>query len=81
MEHIWEINNGAAAEGGTCVSDYFISQIFIAIPYIFHIYFLNISHLFPLACFSVYGVKNNFGHEQMTRVGQISHASVPKLTF
>ena len=34
--------NGAAAEGGACVSDYFISQIFMDIPYMFHIYFLNI---------------------------------------
>ena len=27
-----------AAEGGACVSDYFISQIFMNFPYIFHIY-------------------------------------------
>ena len=49
--------NWAAAECGTCVSDHFISKIFMDIPYIFHIYsiyiyiyiyFLNMFHLFSL---------------------------------
>ena len=35
--------NGAAAEGGACVSDYFISSIFMDIPYIFLIYSIYIS--------------------------------------
>ena len=37
-----------AAEGGACVSDYFISYIFIDIPYIYiHIYTFIFSHIFP----------------------------------
>ena len=50
------------------------------VPYLF----LHISDIFPkysLVYFSNFGVKSSFGHEQMTSVGQISHASVPKLSF
>ena len=36
--------NGAAAEGGACVSDYFISSIFMDIPYMFLIYSI---YIFP----------------------------------
>ena len=46
--------NGAAAEGGACVSDYFISSVFmdsLHIPYIFHIYIYifpsNVPYIFP----------------------------------
>ena len=51
--------NGAAAEGEQpkCVSDYILSLMFMHIPYIFlimyifHIYFLNMLHIFSLGCF------------------------------
>ena len=35
--------NGAAAEGGACVSDYLISYMFMDMPYIFLIYSIHIS--------------------------------------
>ena len=67
--------------------DYCISQILmdlliysLNIPYIY-IYSLNIFHIFSLVCFLIYGVKNSFGHEQITTFGSISHVSGPKLAF
>ena len=52
--------NGAAAEGGACVSDHkslWICLIYsLYIPYIFHIYFLAMFHIFSLVCFLIYGV-------------------------
>ena len=53
--------NGAAAEGGACVSDHkylWICLVYsLYIPYIFHIYFLAMFHIFSLVCFLIYGVK------------------------
>ena len=92
---IWKIHeqkqhrrNGAAPKAAPLCSlllliYLFISWIFMDIPFIFFIYFiffLNIPYIF-LVCFLIYGVKSSFGHEQMTSVGRISHASVPKLSF
>ena len=36
-----------AAEGGACFSDYFISYLFIDMPYIFLIYSIHIPYRFP----------------------------------
>ena len=70
-----------AAEGGACVSNYCISQMFMDIPYIFHIYSLNMFHILSLVCFLVYGVKSSFGHDQISTFGPLPHASGPKMTF
>ena len=51
------------------------------IPYIFHIYFLNMFHIFSLVCFLIYGVKSRSGHDRSKSFGPISDVSGPKLTF
>ena len=55
--------NGAAAEGGACVSDHkylwicLVYSLYIPYIYIFHIYFLAMFHIFSFVCFLIYGVK------------------------
>ena len=60
--------NGAAAEGGASVffvSAHLFSYIMniygysLCIPYILHIYFLNIFHIFSLVCFLIYSLNSN----------------------
>ena len=71
---------GGAAEGGASV--FFVSvHLLMDIPYIFHIYFLNMFRIVFLGCFLNYGAKSSFEHVQMTSVGQISHDSGPQLGF
>ena len=71
-----------AAEGGACVSDYFISEIFILMFLIYSLYIPDIypkyfTHISLVKCFLVYGFKSGFGHEQMASFVPISHASGP----
>ena len=65
--------NGAAAEGGACVSDhkyFWICLVYsLYIPHIFHIYFLVMFHIFSLVCFLIYGVKRRSGHVQIPIYG------------
>ena len=57
-----------ADEGGSCVSDGYIDGYlwlyhkylwiyWLYIPYMFHIYFLDMFNVFSLVCFLIYGVK------------------------
>ena len=75
--------NGAAAFGGRPIGFVlFVSvhvilyimhiyQYSLYIPYIFHIYFLNMLHIFTLVCFLIYSVNSRSGHDQITIFGQI----------
>ena len=92
-KHLWSKmirNSETQTQWGTrrrqrlCFWSFYIIDIYgysLYIPYIFHISFLKMLHRFSLVCFLIYGVKSSFGHEQMMSVGQISHVSVPKLSF
>ena len=81
---------GGAAEGGASVFfvsahlSFYIMNIYgysLYIPYIFHICFLDMFHVFSFVCFLLYGVKSRSGHDRSQTLGSISHASVPKLSF
>ena len=67
--------NGAAAPLGLCSLFLFIYFLYLNtimkiygyslyIPYIFHIYFLNIFHILSLVCFLLYGVKSRSGPDR-----------------
>ena len=75
--------NGAAAEGGACVSDLFISWILMDIPYIFLIYCIFPKYVpyISLVCFLIYGVKSRSGHDASQSFGQIWHVLDPEMVF
>ena len=78
---MWQPPHWGAAEGGACVCDYFISYVFIDIPYIFHRYYLDMIHILSVVCFLIYGVKSRSGHDRSQTVGPISHFSGQKTDF
>ena len=51
------------------------------IPYIFHIYFLDMFHVFSLVCFLIYGVKRRQGHDGSQSFGPIWHVSGSEMVF
>ena len=55
--------------------------ISLYIPDIFHIYFLNMFHIFSPVCFLIYEVKSRSGHDRIQSFGPISHVWDQKLTF
>ena len=84
--------NGAPAEGGRTIGSVFLitlyhqySWIFLKnslhIPYIFHIYFLAMFHIFSLVCFLIYGVKSRSGHVQIPTFDPIWHVSNPEISL
>ena len=46
-----------------------------------YIYILNMSHIFSLVCFLIYGVKSRSGHDRSQSFGSILHVSGAKLSF
>ena len=58
-----------------------IGYLEVYIPYIFHIWFLNMFHIFSLVCFLIYGVKSRSWHDRSQSLGSISHTSDPKLVI
>ena len=62
----------------TCL---WIFHIYIYIPSIFHIYFLNMLHRCSLVCFIIYGVKRRSGHDGSQSFCLIWHVSGPKMVF
>ena len=58
-----------------CVSDHkslWICLIYsLYIPYISHMYFLAMFHIFSLVCFLIYGVKSKSGHDRRMSFGPI----------
>ena len=84
--------NTGAAFGGRPIGSVFLSTFWsvytidiygysLYIPYIFHIYFLDMFHIFSFVCFLIYGVKSRSGYDRSQTFGQISHVSGPKTKF
>merc|ERR1711924_398511 len=59
----------------------YIINIYGYISYIFHIYFLNMFHVFSLVCFLIYGVKRRSGHDGSQSFGPSWHVSGPEMVF
>ena len=69
---------------GSGFSDYFTINIYgssLYVPYILHIHFQKMFHIFSLVCFLIYGVKSRSGHDRSPTFVSISYDSGPKLTF
>ena len=49
--------------------------------YIFHMYFLDMFHVFSFVCFLIYGVKRRSGHDGRMSFGSILHVSGPEMVF
>ena len=58
---------GRRRRGRLCFWLFLIINIYgysLYIPYIVHIYFLDMFHIFSLVCFLIYGIKSRSGHDR-----------------
>ena len=88
-KYLWHeiIRNTGAAFGGRPIGSVFLIIIYhtclwiLYVPYIFHIYFLNMLHIFSHVCFLTYSVNSGSGHDQMTTFGKICRFRIQNLVF
>ena len=93
-KYLWYkiIRNKSAAFGGRPIGSLFLIILYhkyvwifliysLYIPYIFHIYFLDMFHAFSFVCFLIYGVKSRSERDRFQSFVWIPHASGPKLIY